>query len=173
MVVACVPNDKGRRNKEAKAAANILGADLHLVDLDPNLLIYHRDVIATFDKIVSDFAPDVVYTHWNHDSHQDHTAVSDVTIAIGRKNRFSTFMYEQTLPGGVVPYAFHAQSFCDISEFMEVKKAALAAHESQLENNGPQWIEALEGLAKYRGYQIGVAHAEAFEVVKQIDSLFG
>ncbi|MFC1935239.1 PIG-L deacetylase family protein [Chloroflexota bacterium] len=172
MVVACTPTDGGVRVKEARKAANILGAELYLVDLEPTSLIYHRDIIERFDRIVTDFAPHVVYTHWNHDSHQDHIAVSNVSFAVGRKNRFSMYMYEQSLPGGVVPYGFNANSFNDISQYIDVKGTALAAHESQLEVNGPQWIEALKSRASYRGYQIGVKHAEAFEVVKQIDLLF-
>ena len=45
----------------------------------------------------------------------------------------------------------YADGESTIAEFMEVKKAALAAHESQLKNNGPAWIEALEGLARCFG----------------------
>ena len=173
MVVACLPGDRERRTEEARKAAKLLGAELHLVDLDPSRLIFHREVIEQFDRVVTDFAPDIVYTHWNHDSHQDHAAVSNVSFAVGRKNRFAIYMYEQTLPGGVVPYSFNAGSFCDISEFIEVKIAAVTAHQSQLELNGQRWIEALRDRASYRGYQIGVKYTEAFEVVKQIDILFG
>ena len=45
----------------------------------------------------------------------------------------------------------YADGESTIAEFMDVKKAALAAHESQLKNNGPEWIEALEGLARCFG----------------------
>ena len=77
-------------------------------------------------------------------------------------------MYEQIIPGGIVPYSFRAQSFVDISEVIDTKIDAIMAHESQVAKNGEWWLFAVKGRAMYRGYQINVRYAEAFEVVKEI-----
>jgi hypothetical protein len=45
-------------------------------------------------------------------------------------------------------------------------------HKSQVRANGELWIQGVKGRAMYRGYQINVEYAEAFEVVKAIDVYF-
>jgi LmbE family N-acetylglucosaminyl deacetylase len=81
-------------------------------------------------------------------------------------------MYEQTIPGGIVPGGFKAQSFVDISEFIDQKIESIRAHASQHEINGDLWFQGVRGRASYRGFQINVAFAEAFEVVKEIEVIF-
>ena len=83
-------------------------------------------------------------------------------------------MYEQTIPGGVVPGGFKAQSFVDISEQMDRKRESILVHRTQIElNGGDWWLEGVRGRAMYRGYQMNVRYAEAFEVVKEIEAHFG
>ena len=110
----------------------------------------------------------MVYTHWNHDSHQDHVAISNATFAAARKNDCSLYMYEQQIPGGVVPYGFKAQMFVDISNTIDKKVESCLAHKSQMED---PWIDALEGRARYRGFQSNAKYAEAFEVVREIKEI--
>jgi LmbE family N-acetylglucosaminyl deacetylase len=81
-------------------------------------------------------------------------------------------MYEQTIPGGIVPGGFKAQSFVDISDFIDQKIASIQAHQSQHELNGELWLQGVKGRAMYRGYQMNVAYAEAFEVIKEIEVHF-
>jgi LmbE family N-acetylglucosaminyl deacetylase len=77
-------------------------------------------------------------------------------------------MYEQTIPGGVVPYAFQPQLFIDITDTIDSKIKSVLAHESQVISNGEWWEYGIKGRAMYRGYQIHKKYAEAFEVVKDI-----
>ena len=81
------------------------------LNIDPIKLEFNRRLIKEIDEIIKDASPDVVYTHWNHDSHQDHFVVSNATIAATRRNICSLYMYEQIIPGGIVPYGFRAQYF--------------------------------------------------------------
>jgi hypothetical protein len=47
-------------------------------------------------------------------------------------------------------------------------------HHSQIEQNGGDWwLDGVRGRAMYRGYQMNVRYAEAFEVVKEIEVHFG
>ncbi len=172
MVVATVPSQRERRREETKQGAEILGARLSILDIPSNELECNRQVIKQFDRILEDFPPDLIYTHWDQDSHQDHNTVSRVVISVARENKASLLMYEQTIPGGIVPGGFKAQSFVDISDFIETKIQSILAHESQIDANGNWWLQGVKGRAMYRGYQVNVQHAEAFEVVKEIEAHF-
>ncbi|RLG29005.1 hypothetical protein DRN97_12575 [Methanosarcinales archaeon] len=171
MVIATIPNKKNIRQKEAENAAEILGAELLILDIDPNRMIFSRELVRRLDEVIQEYSPDIVYTHWNHDSHQDHVAVANAVIAATRKNNCSLYMYEQTIPGGIVPYGFRTQSFVDISEVIDTKIDAIMAHESQVAMNGEWWLYGVKGRAMYRGYQINVRYAEAFEVVKEVKKI--
>lgn len=168
IVVATLPNKSEARRKEAELAAQILGAELIVLDIDPHKMIFSRELVNIFDQIIREHSPDIVFTHWNHDSHQDHIAVANATIASTRANNCSLYMYEQTIPGGIVPYAFRAQSFVNISEVIDIKINSITAHKSQVKENNEWWLYGIKGRAMYRGYQINQNYAEAFEVVKEI-----
>ena len=119
IVTVTVPNQKGKRTEESKKAAAILGARVSILDVDPFKLAFDRNLVQLFDKVMSDFPPDIIYTSWINDSHQDHVSVSKATIAAARKNDCSLYMYEQAIPSGITPYAFRPQAFVDISDTIE------------------------------------------------------
>ena len=171
IVVVTIPNQKARRREEVGKAAEILGARLLVLDLDPYELVFDRKLVEIFDEVIKDFPPDIIYTSWIHDSHQDHVAVSRATIAAARKNNCSLYMYEQALPSGLTPYGFRAQAFVDISDTMELKKESVLVHQSQVQNFSEQWIQGIRARATYMGFQINVKYAEAFEVVKVLKSI--
>jgi LmbE family N-acetylglucosaminyl deacetylase len=173
MVVATVPSQREARLREAHEGAEVLGARLELLDIPPDDLGINRRTIREFDRLLATVDPHLVYTHWDQDSHQDHNTVSRAVISAARRNRCSLLMYEQTIPGGVVPGGFKAQSFVDISPYIERKCQSILVHQTQIEQNGGDWwLDGVRGRAMYRGYQINVRHAEAFEVVKMIEVHF-
>ena len=172
MVTATIPNNRDTRRREAELAADVLGAELVVLDIPPEQLLHSRDTVKRFDKVLETVNPDVIYTHWNSDSHQDHNAVSMATIGATRANRCAVLMYEQTIPGGIVPWGFRAQSYVDISAWMPMKMESIATHKSQVRANGDLWVQGVRGRAMYRGYQMNAEFAEAFEVIKAIDVYF-
>jgi len=172
MAVTVVPNSRQQRRREAEKAAEVLGAELMILDIPPLELAHTRTVIKAFDQAIEKVSPDVIYTHWNRDSHQDHMAVALATITAARDNRCALLMYEQTIPGGIVPWGFRAQSYVDITPYMHIKMQSIGMHKSQIRANGELWVQGVKGRAMYRGYQINVEYAEAFEVVKAIDVYF-
>ncbi len=171
IVLVTIPNQKERRIEEAKQSALILGASLSILDLNPDELIFNRNLVQTFDDVIKSFPPDIIYTSWIHDSHQNHVIVAQGTIATARKNTCSLYMCEQALPSGLTPYAFNAQAFVDITDTIETKIKSVLAHKSQVQNFSEQWIKGIRGRAVYRGFQINVKYAEAFEVVKEIKKI--
>jgi len=171
IVLVTIPNQKERRREESEKAAAILGANLSVLDLDPYELVFGRRLIEAFDRVLEEFQPDVIYTSWIHDSHQDHIIVSQGTIAAARKNSCSLYMYEQALPSGLTPYAFRAQAFVDISDTMEAKSRAISVHQSQVEKFGEQWLQGIIARARYIGCRINTEYAEAFEVVRELKEI--
>ena len=151
MVTATIPNNRETRRREAERAADVLGAELIVLDIPPEELLHSRDIVKRFDKVLETVNPDVIYTHWNSDSHQDHNAVSMATIGATRANRCAVLMYEQTIPGGIVPWGFRAQSYVDISAWMPMKMESIATHKSQVRANGDLWVQGVRGRAMYRG----------------------
>ncbi|MFC1920718.1 PIG-L deacetylase family protein [Chloroflexota bacterium] len=171
IVVVTVPNQKEKRIKEAEESASILGARLSVLDMDPYQVTLNRQLVETFDKLLKDFPPDIIYTCWHHDSHQDHQAVYSATIAAARKNTCSVFMYDQPLPSGITANTFRPQVFIDISDTIETKIKSVSAHKTQLQNFTSKWIEGIRAKAIYMGSQINVEYAEAFEVVKELKEI--
>lgn len=172
MVVGTVPSQAERRKEEARVGAKILGGDLRFLEIESDEFEYNRRLVGQIDALLKEIDPELIYTHWDQDSHQDHNNLSRGVMSATRKNRCSVLMYEQTIPGGIVPGGFKAQSFVDVSAYIDQKIESIRAHESQHELNGDLWLQGVRGRASYRGFQINVAYAEAFEVIKEIETNF-
>ena len=167
--VVTVPYGKDSRIDEAKRGAEILGCDIEVLDLDTSVLCQPRLLVKEFDNLINLLSPDVVFGHWNHDSHQDHVCIANAILAATRKNNCSVYMYEQTIPGGIVPYGFKAQAYVDITDFIELKVEATKMHKTPIGDGMSDLIEGLKGRSSYRGRQINVKYAESFELVKEIN----
>ena len=167
-IVATLPQDKEVRKEESEIAADILGIDIKLMDISFDDLFLSRELARRIDDVLDEHKPDIIFTHWNGDSHQDHNALTGGVIAAARTNKCSVYMYEQTLPGGIVPDSFNAQMYIDISNTMDEKVESILAHKSQHEKNGKWWLHGIWGRAMFRGCQINTEYAEAFQVVKRL-----
>ena len=160
------------RKEEQKKAAKILGANLEILDLDPYDFRFNRKYIKLFDKKIFSYNPDIIFSCWEHDTHQDHKILANILLAVTRKNNISINMYEAMLPGGLNTYSFNPQYFVNISKFIDLKTDALKAYKSVFEkkkNNYSKYFDSIVGRAKFRGEIIGVDYAEAFVVVKRIE----
>ena len=162
---------KNRREEQEKAA-KILGANLEILDLDPYDFCFNRKYVKLFDQKILSYKPDIIFSCWEHDTHQDHKNLSDILFSIARKNNISINMYEVMLPGGLNTYSFNPQYFVNISNFVDIKREAIKSYKSVFEkknNNYSKYFESIVGRAKFRGEVIGVDYAEAFVVAKKIE----
>jgi LmbE family N-acetylglucosaminyl deacetylase len=159
------------RRKEQEKAAKILGANLEILNLDPYDFSFNRKYIKLFDQKIKSYSPDILFSCWEHDTHQDHKNLANILLAATRKNNISINMYEAMMPGGLNTYAFNPQYFINISKYIDVKIEALKAYKSVFEKkeNNSKYFESIVGRAKFRGEVIGVNYAEAFVVVKKIE----
>ena len=160
------------RIKEQENSAKILGAKVDILDLDPHDFFFNIKYIKMFDEKINKYKPDLIFSCWEHDTHQDHKNLSDILFAVTRKNNISINMYEVMLPGGLNTYSFNPQYFINISKYIDVKIASIKSYKSVFEkkhNNYSRYFDSIVGRAKFRGEVIGVDYAEAFVVAKKIE----
>ena len=158
---------KSMRRKEAIRTAEILGAELEILDLDPYKFSFNREYTKIFDPIIREYKPNKVFSCWEYDSHQDHKALANIVTVITRKNDASVYMYETMLPGGISSHSFNPQMYVDISPYSELKRQTIETYQSVFADRDAD-IEAMMSRARFRGQQMGVQYAEAFEVIKEI-----
>lgn len=153
---------------EAIKAAEVLGikeGDVRFLTFLTRDLPYSSETIVEVEKEINAFRPDVLFTHWPFDTHQDHRSAALSTISAARYYN-SILMYEPIMPAGRSYVAFRPQVYVDISEFIEQKLQALRCHTSQYAKYGEDWIEAIESRCRLRGFEIGCKYAEAFEAAR-------
>ena len=154
------------RGTECRESAKILGAcDLFMGDLPDTKVTDGKETIDVIENILDKVKPDIIYAPSSKDTHQDHRNAGYAVLSACRRCRI-ILLYE----GASTQRDFNPQVFVDIKDTFQKKLEATKAFGSQVENHGmySKAMKAVEGLAKFRGYQAGVDVAEAFEVGKFI-----
>lgn len=154
------------REEECRQSAKILGAaDVFIGGIQDTKVDDGRETIDAIEGIVEKLRPDIVYAPSSKDTHQDHRNAGHAVLSACRRCRV-ILLYE----GASTQRDFNPQVFVDITKAFQLKLTATRVFGSQVENHGgySRAVKAIEGLAKFRGYQAGVEVAEAFEVGKFI-----
>lgn len=129
-------------------------------------LTQHYEAIKADFEALKDFAPDLILTHYQHDLHQDHRLVSELTWNTFRNHliwEYEIPKYDGDLGN---PACFVALTAAELA-----RKAALllAGYPSQA---GKHWFDAetFGALARLRAMQAGgdCRYAEAFHVRKML-----
>lgn len=162
------PRDVG--DSEEKKAAEILGAKVINLGFKDNRILYSVETIEAINKIIDQYKIDTIYTHWHHESNQDHSRTAHATISAARYIP-NILMYEPMFPNGKTYESFRSQIYVDITSTFNLKMDALKCHKSQIEKFGNGFLEAIEGRARYRGYEMGCKYAESFEVIRAVNEL--
>ncbi|MFI0433595.1 MAG: PIG-L deacetylase family protein [Candidatus Nanopelagicales bacterium] len=153
------------RRAEARAAADELDSELRLLGLPDGSLSASAQTVQPIEAIINEINPDIIYTHAEDDSHQDHRATASAVLSAGRNSQ--TILHFQS-PS---TRRFHPQLFVGLETVdLERKIAALDAHASQVANSSRVDIEAVQAAARYWGTQARTFMAEPFEITR---ALFG
>ena len=152
---------------EGERGAEIIGAELLCGDWETNQLVYGDPLVCSVLEIVEQRGIDAIYTHWTEDVHQDHRALARASITAG-KHVPRILMYQSNLYDG--SEAFAGNFYVDIGETIEQKKAAIAAHQSELGRVGGRWLDVFLAKVQVDGYRAGVSCAEVFAVVKYLST---
>lgn len=148
----------------------------------PNIqfnLVPHIELVQAIEKCIIEYAPDVVITHHPNDLNNDHfhtsTACQEAIRLFQRRcdvKPITSFMYMEVLSStewalNKAGNAFEPDTFIELEEDALHKKIeALSCYRDVMRPYPhPRSVEALKGLAAYRGAQSGLMFAEAFQSV--------
>lgn len=164
-----------QRRDEARASAQVLGAGEVVFLGQPEAAAFTPDFKPALISLIRRVKPRLVLTHATSETMGDHRRVSEaVRDAVGLAG--GPWYRECGPPHGVdALYGFEVWAplaapglSVNISDELEIKLRALACHRSQLRDI--DYLEAVAGLAKYRGVMLrNGGAAEAFEVIRTVD----
>lgn len=161
--------DGKARSEEALRGASYIGLIglRHYRFADANLAAHGQEMIQVIEGALARFDPDIILTHSQHDSHQDHQAVHAATLRAARRHH-SILCFES--PSAT--REFDPSVFVDIEDYMEAKVQAVRMHADQKEK--PYMApERLRAVALFRGAQARRRVAEAYEPVRMLSSELG
>jgi len=150
---------------EEEMASNVLGVEIINLGFETKNVPYSQESIEKINKVIDDYNIDTIYTHWYHDTHQDHSRTTQSVISAGRYVN-NILMYEPEYPAGRSYLGFRNQYYVDISSTFDIKMEALKCHKSQVKKFGDFFLDAVEAKSKHRGYEIKCQYAECFEVLR-------
>jgi len=148
------------RSAECENACKIMGAKPEFFGQIDGATEITRAHVDNMTKLLAASHPDVVFTHWPIDTHMDHQVASFLVIRACMALRPQPHLYFFEVNSGSQTQGFLPNTYVDISPFVQKKKAALFAHESQ--DGQGIWRDHHEIIASWRGREAGVAAAEAF-----------
>ena len=163
------------------AANNEVGFQSPVLGNFPNLRmnsVDHVDVVQFIEQKIEMFKPKRIFTHFPGDLNDDHFHVSKACQAAVRLFQrrsdippIESFYFMEILSStdwafNTTSQGFNPTNFVEINEFLEEKIKALRHYRNVIRDfPHPRSIEALTGLAAYRGGQSGLNYAESFQLV--------
>ncbi len=153
--------------EEGLNALHTLGImDIEILDFETKDIPFRSDVVNAIDLCISDYNPDIIFSHHPFDTHQAHEGVSKATIAAARRKN-TVFFFEPITPSGRSYVAFKPTLYVDIESTLDKKIESLKCHTSEYNKFGAEdWIEGVKCRCGFRGYEIGKKFAEAFEILR-------
>ncbi|TPX04990.1 response regulator, partial [Schumannella luteola] len=158
--------DADNRQHESLAAAELLGARLFLQDLTDTEISGGGGTVRLIEEVVREVVPTIVYTHTNHDRHQDHRAVHEATIVATRS--IDTVACYQS-PSATVD--FRPTRFVSIDGFVDRKLELLACFRSQAENRAYLAADFVRATARYWSRFSSSENVEPLEIVRETSDL--
>jgi LmbE family N-acetylglucosaminyl deacetylase len=150
------------RQHESLASAEYLGARLFLEDLTDTNISNSDPTVGIIERVVRETNPTIVYTHSNHDRHQDHRAVHEATIVATRNVR-TVACYQS--PSATVDY--RPNRFVSIDGFTDAKLALIACFASQADIRNYMEPDFVLASARYWSRYGTGRSCEPLEIVRE------
>lgn len=167
--------------QEAAAAHEVLGfGRVELLGFPDNRLdlVSRMDLARALKPLVAELRPDVILTHHPGDYNWDHTRTFDAVMMAARPDpsehapsELYTFEVNSSTERACqsADRVFMPNTWVDIERTIERKKEALRCYASELRPYPhPRSETALDALSRKRGTEVGLAHAEAFHLVRRV-----
>lgn len=168
------------RNENAIKALGILGVEPEAVFVSERYCcrldqVPMIDLVKEIEGHIKEFRPSQLMSHWREDTNVDHRIAHHALLAAVRPigidflSRILAFEVLSSTEWNTTT-AFPANAFHDVSDQIERKLEAMAAYGDEMrEAPHPRSSRVIRSLASFRGAQIGVAHAEAFNLVRSLE----
>lgn len=154
------------RTQESTNALSILGIkEVHFGNFADSEVPHSRKAIDFLENFVIKNDVEMVLTHSINDIHQDHRQTAWLSVSAFR-NVSRILSYETPR----VTSNFAPNYFVDVSKSIDLKWKALQCHLSQKKKHYLAY-ESMVNLASFRGSQVGLRAAEAFEVVRYVEHM--
>jgi N-acetylglucosamine malate deacetylase 1 len=138
-----------------------------------------EEIIHSLRKVIEEVRPEVVYLPHHGDVHSDHHAVFQGTLSVlkafymrslGVRRVLSFETLSSTEAAPPLPYrAFIPNVYVDITPYIDRKIEVMALFSSESQPDPlPRGPSAIRALSRFRGSTIGVEHAEAFALVREV-----
>lgn len=167
------------RRAQARLACEILGAEApRFEDFPDNRMdtVPLLEVTKVVEKVVSALKPSIVYTHHAGDLNVDHRVAHQAVMTACRplpgssvRSIYAFEVASSTGWAGPAWLPFAPTRFVGIEQQWSAKLRALRSYSDEmLAFPHVRSFEAVEALARWRGASVGVAAAEAFEVLREV-----
>lgn len=163
---------------DSKKALKILGVnEVEFYDFPDNEMdiISNLEITKTIEKIIEEFKPVNVYTHFKNDVNIDHRLIYNAVVTATRPTEKCKVkkVLSFEVPSSTewfFPSNFSPNVFVDISKEVGAKLKAMSQYKDELNKfPHPRSIEALEIISKRWGTVCGFHAAEAFYLVRQLE----
>lgn len=127
--------------------------------------------VPSFDELVAEFRPDIVYTHYWADINRDHRLVYEATAVACRpfsSNVREFYVYDTPSSTDWGHERFAPNAFVDVAAQLRAKLDLLAEYDGELRDDPhPRSLSSLEARARAWGGMSGYWAAEAFILVRR------
>jgi len=163
--------------KNAKDALKILGVnDIEFFNFPDNEmdLVSNLEITKTIEKVIEDFDPSVVYTHFKDDVNIDHRLIYNAVVTATRPTQNSNVkkVYSFEVPSSTewfFPNNFSPNVFVDIEKELQFKIKSMSKYKNELQKfPHPRSLKALDIISKRWGTVCGYNAAEPFYLVREI-----
>jgi len=152
------------RREEQLNSANLIGAtDLFWGNYKDTKIPLNNGLIVKVEHYMKKVKPDMIFTNYLEDTHQDHRNLTNSVVAATRYTK-NVLLYE-----GPTTVNFNPYVFVDITEVFKEKIECLKAHASQVDRThieGLPILEIAKATAHFRGTQGRVKLAEGFQPLR-------
>ncbi|MEZ0387782.1 MAG: PIG-L deacetylase family protein [Verrucomicrobium sp.] len=154
------PTTALKRLAEAEEAARILGASFYPPISDDLVLTYSAESLKKVAAVVREAQPSIVLTHAPSDYMEDHMAACRLAVTAAFTHGIPNFITDppreayfhdvtvyHAMPHGLrdpLRKKIHAGSYVNTAPVHDLKRQALAAHESQ-----KHWLDVSQGMDSY------------------------
>jgi LmbE family N-acetylglucosaminyl deacetylase len=149
-----------KREREAMAAADLIGAEFHSSLVNDLEVFYNHETLSRLSAVMREVAPEILLAHAPVDYMEDHTNACRLAVSAAFTRGMPNYPTEPARDPVDEPVTiYHAQPhgnrdplgqvvrpsiFVDVSSVLDRKTAMLACHKSQ-----QQWLDTSQGLNSY------------------------